>query len=496
MDPIKKVLVLGGGSAGFMVALALKKRIPALQVVVIRSKDIPIIGVGEGSTIGFTKFLNEYIRVGLKNFYKTARPTWKLGTRFIWGPRENFSFGFGPGMEMPIPSLPKNVGFYCQQDMSHLDNITALMTHDRIFERGINNSPKLHNCYAYHLENINFVRYIEELALAMGVEILDDTVREVRPDDAGVASLEMASGARQTADLYVDCSGFVSLLLGKALGEPFISYKSTLFCERAIVGGWARGADEPIKPYTTAQTMDAGWAWQIEHEERVNRGYVYCADFISDEAAEREFRAKNPKIDRTRLVKFVSGRYQRAWVKNVVGIGNAGGFVEPLEATALSMISQGAQLLTETLRDSQGHPTQVLRDNFNDFHARTWDSIRNFLAVHYRHNTRLDTEFWRHCRANIDLAGAGPVVETFKAIGPNNFWSKTQIDAYDPFRAVGYFAVLVGQQVPYRAQHQPSDRELVVWKKHCAEMEKQALHAMTVRQALDAIHAPNWQWAS
>src|SRR5205814_5969658 len=142
----------------------------------------------------------------------------------------------------------------------------------------------------------------------------------------------LESGAVLDADLFVDASGFRAQLLGKTLKEPFYSYKDSLFCDKAVVGGWKREA-EPIKPYTTAETMDAGWCWQIEHEHHINRGYVYSSSFISDEAALAEFLRKNPKVAiQPRVVRFRTGRYQRTWIGNVVAVGNATGFVEPLEA--------------------------------------------------------------------------------------------------------------------------------------------------------------------
>src|SRR5262249_35835047 len=159
----------------------------------------------------------------------------------------------------------------------------------------------------------------------------------VEQDEHCITGLKLASGRSRDADLYVDCSGFRSVLLSEALGEPFVNFSSTLYCDRALAGGWDR-TTERIKPYTTAETLDAGWCWQTEHPNRIIRGYVYSSAFISDEDAEREFRSKNPKIEKARLLKFPSGRYRNSWVKNVVAIGNASGFVEPLEATSLHVI--------------------------------------------------------------------------------------------------------------------------------------------------------------
>ena len=161
----------------------------------------------------------------------------------------------------------------------------------------------------------------------------------MEPGPAGVGALHLRVGERIVADLFVDASGFRSELLGRFLQEPFRSFDDSLFCDRAVIGGWAR-TNEALHPYTTAETMEPGWAWQIEHEHWVNRGYVYSSRFISDDAARDG--VPRAKIRRSRLsraiVRFRTGRYERNWVGNVVAIGNSSGFVEPLEASALAII--------------------------------------------------------------------------------------------------------------------------------------------------------------
>src|SRR5438552_12162174 len=418
---VRKVVIVGGGSAGFMAALALKVKIPDLRVVVIRSKDIGIIGVGEGSTVPLTTFLHGFLKADFRMLLKMAQPTWKLGLKFIWGPRPHFYYPFGPQMDFTPHVLNRNIAFYCDQDMEHATVEMSMMAQDRVFFRGADGKPRLHTNIAYHVENEKFVGYLEAFAKHAGIEIVEDTIRQVKQDEAGVSELVLASGGSESADLYVDCSGFKSLLLGETFGEPFVSYKNSLFCDRAVAGGWAR-TTEPIHPYTTSESMSSGWAWQIEHINRINRGYVYSSGFISDEDAERELRHKNPKVGPTRIVKFISGRYERAWVKNVVAIGNASGFVEPLEATALGMIGTRSQLLAQVLMetDRQVVPDQV--DLYNRHHRRLWDTIRDFLACHYRFNHHLSTPFWRHCQNETDLAGARPMVEYYQEYGPTGTW--------------------------------------------------------------------------
>ncbi len=294
---VKSLLVLGGGSAGFLAAITAKFRLPELPVTVLRSKDIGIIGVGEGTTLTLPQHLHDYMKLDIKDFYRVADPQWKLGIRFLWGKRPYFDYAFSHQLDTKYNLLSRMTGYYCNGDWTYVGIPSGLMSHNRIMVRDPLGRPVVTNDLAYHIENEKFVTWLEAHARQLGVAIQDDTVEEVLQDEHGVTGLRLASGQTATADLFVDCSGFFSVLLGKALNEPFISYKSSLFNDRAVVGGWTR-TDEPIKPYTTAETMNAGWCWQIEHETRINRGYVYSSDFISDEEADAEFRAKTRRLTR------------------------------------------------------------------------------------------------------------------------------------------------------------------------------------------------------
>ena len=421
---VNKILVLGGGSAGFLAALTLKTRLPGLDVRVLRSPDIGIIGVGESTLIGVPEHLHGYLKIDLKEFYQRAEPQWKLGIRFLWGKRHHFDFPFGYQLDRQYLALPKSTGFYCAEGtFDDIGTISGMMAANKVFLRTAAGLPAITPNLAYHIENKKFVAYLESKAISLGICVQDETVLEVLQDDHGVTGLRLKSGGTATADLYLDCSGFASVLLGRTFKEPFVSFKSTLFCDKAVVGRWQR-AEEPIQPYTTVETMDCGWCWRIDHEHSVDRGYVYSSAFIDDAAAETEFRAKNPKVETTRIVNFVSGRYERCWVKNVIGIGNAAGFVEPLESTSLAAICNQAKALAETLHDCDFTPRPSLVKFFNIRDAWSWDRIRQFLACHYRFNTRLDNAFWRECREKVDLVGAADFVEYFKENGPSVLWRK------------------------------------------------------------------------
>ena len=494
-DVVRNVVVLGGGSAGFLAALTLKLKLPELSVRVIHSSDLGIIGVGEGSTVVLTRFLHHYLRLAPARFFEIAQPTWKLGLKFVWGPRESFHYTFGSGPVSQAKGLGRPVGFYCDADLTHQDMHSALMAQDKVFERAPHGTPALHPSVAYHFENEKFVRFLHGAAQAAGVAVQDEKVVDVVVDEQGVRSLKLASGQDVSADLFVDASGFASALLGKALKVPFVSYAPSLFNDRAVVGGWDREPGDPIRPYTSCSTMNSGWLWQIEHETRINRGYVYCSSFISDEEAAREFRAASPKVTGpTRVVKFVSGRYERSWVKNVVAVGNSSGFVEPLEATALGVIAMQCRLLADCLRESGGRPNEPLRHCTNDFHRRNWDAVRRFLAVHYRYNTRLDTPYWRHCRAATDLAGAEPIVDFYRHNGPSLLAQDMLVDRFDQFGLSGYYAMLLGQRVPHASAYEPTAAERAAWSQGVAAMDQAARRAVPVAEALAAVRSPGWRW--
>ncbi|HXE51496.1 MAG TPA: tryptophan halogenase family protein [Tepidisphaeraceae bacterium] len=494
---VNRIIVVGGGSAGFLAAITLKGRLPQVDVSVIRSREIGIIGVGEGSTGILPAHLHGYLGISYQEFFAKAEPVWKLGLRFIWGPRPFFDYSFSRQFNQHFPQLYRPVGFFCDHEGA-IENAglgSALMSQNKAFARRADGQPAMDAQIAYHLENVKFVGFLEEYAQRLGVRIVDDTIVDVRQNDAGIASLKLAAGGEVAADLYVDCSGFASLLLGKTLGEPFVPFKSSLYCDRAVVGGWER-QEEPIKPYTTAETMDCGWCWEIEHERRINRGYVYCSDFISDADAEAEFRRKNPKVASTRVVKFRTGRYERAWLKNVVAIGNAGGFVEPLESTSLGAICTESVWLASGLADTDREIRPSVVKLFNRRMARNWDSTRGFLALHYKFNTRLDTPFWAECRQNTDLAQASGIAEHCQQNGPSLQWWVTLLDPEDQFTAEGYLAMLVGQRVPYRILSPPSEAQRATWERMRSAIRATASAGFTVPEALVMVRSPQFQWPS
>lgn len=442
---VRRVGVLGGGTAGYLTALALRAACPHLEVTVVESSKIPIIGVGEATTPDLVEFLHGTLGVDELELYREVLPTWKLGIRFAWGPttRPHFHHPFsGPHLLEAIQAG--------DQDLQSLAG--ALMARDLapVFRTEGRATSMLRSVpYAYHLDNERFVRFLHKLAVRAGVERVDAEIADVAVDERGVAGLTTKEGRVLAFDLYVDATGFRSLLLEKALSVPFVSYAKTLFCDTAVTADVPHGGK--LAPYTLAQTMDSGWCWKIPQREDDHRGYVFASSHCSVDRAIDEMRQKNPAMGETRVVKFRSGRLERCWEKNVFAIGNSYAFVEPLESTALHMIVFEIGVLLSAL--SGGETTDRLRARVNRVVGDHWDCLRDFLALHYKFNERLETPFWRDVRETVDLAGGQLLLDAFRAgapltARPDSAIVKDSLFGDGFFGLLGVDNLLLGQRVP------------------------------------------------
>jgi tryptophan halogenase len=391
--------------------------------------------------------------------------------------------------------LPRPNGFYCDDEFSDADLCTALMAQNKAFPRQANGGgPDIPPWHAFHLDNPKFVKALEAVAREIGIEFIEANVAGAERGPTGIASVNLEDGRKLQADLYIDASGFRSELLGRALAEPYVSFSPSLFCDRAVVGNWQR-TNEPILPYTTAETMNAGWCWRIEHEPTVNRGYVYSSSAISDDEARNEFLSKNPRAKTwDHVVKFKSGRYQRAWIDNVMAVGNACGFVEPLEATALMVVAWQCRTFVDMLLHCGATPTPTMRTLFNESWAATWDEIRDFLTLHYYANTRLNNPFWQHCRHDADVSRLKPLLEFYDENGPTGFARHLLGNTGSQFGIEGFLVMLVGNRFPHRARYTPTDAELRIWNQHRADNRRQAQAGMDVKEGLAFVKHPNWSW--
>ncbi|HEY5242401.1 MAG TPA: tryptophan 7-halogenase [Polyangiaceae bacterium] len=446
---VTRVGVVGGGTAGYLTALALRRRHPSLEVTLIESSRIPIIGVGEATTPDLVEFLHGTLGIDELELYREVAPTWKLGIRFLWGAPGDHVF------HHPFTGehLLEAIVHARDQDLQSLG--AQLMKAARaplLREPDGSLTPLLSTtAYAYHLDNARFVAFLTRLAARRGVVQVDCVIDDVAVGPDGcVQHLRADDGRKLSFDLYVDATGFRSLLLQKTLGVAYRSYASSLLCDTAVFADVPRGGGG-IAPFTLAETMNAGWCWNIPQVTDDHRGYVFASTHLSADQAEAEMRAKNPGMGEPRLVRFRSGRLEKCWAGNVVGLGNAYAFVEPLESTALHMLVHQIGLLL----DAVGDETDTSRARMNDAVGAHWDILRGFLALHYRFNRKLDTPFWKDCRARVDLAAGEAIVAAFGEGAPLVARPDRRRLEDDLFRT-GFFGllgvdnVLLGQGVPTR----------------------------------------------
>jgi tryptophan 7-halogenase len=486
-DPVLTVGVIGGGTAGYFAALALKREYPHLEVTLIESSEIPIIGVGEATTPNMLKFLHGTLGFDSTEFYRAVKPTWKLGIKFFWGLPGDYYFNY------PFGSVKLLESYAYANDPNWGSIESVLMSHDRapILKTGDDVRSLLTSGfarYAYHLDNKRFVSFLSRSAAGRGINQVDAKIVDAAVDAQGndIEQLIAADGRRFKFDLYIDCTGFRAQLIERKLGSRFLSYDSTLFTDAAVVADVPHGGR--LKPYTLAESMDHGWCWNIPQVESDHRGYVFCSAFSSVEAAAAEMRRKNPGMADYWTVRFRSGRHEHFWKGNVVAIGNAYGFVEPLESTALHMVIFEIEQLLDNFPSSRSH--HGFKRALNRKVGAHWDYLRWFLGVHYKFNRKFDTPFWQHCRANVDISGIEELLSCYQDGAPLAVQSGARAllqEINDPvFGLVGLDFLILGQRAVPTRLSKPSLTSSM-WSHWQSRLRSVLASAVTQEEALALV---------
>ncbi len=381
-------------------------------MTLIESSQEAPIGVGEGTTPTMIPFLHGFLGFEIAEFLAEVQPTWKLGVRLDWGRR-----GVAPWF-FPF-AAPAMVDSYVRTgDINHSGLAAALMGASAgLHEIGL--PPEGRSLVerlpiAYHIDNTRLLCFLRKMLARHGVVCVDARlVDSIRHPDGSLASVRADDGRAFAFDLFVDCSGFRSALLGSAMGVAFDSYESSLFCDAAMVASAPHRFD--MQPFTGADTMDAGWCFSVPQIEDDRRGYVFSTAQLTPDAAAAELRLHCPGIGEPRLVRFRTGRRRRWWHHNVVAVGNSYGFVEPLLATSLHLIAHEAALVVASLDDWRRFRRPA--EHLNVHVASIWESIRAVIATHYRYNEQRDTPFWRQVHRETDLGVIGPLIDEAIALG-------------------------------------------------------------------------------
>lgn len=400
---IDGIVIVGGGTAGWMAAAAmahlLKGKFGAVRL--IEADDIPTVGVGEATIPGIAAF-HQLLGIDERDFVCRTGASFKLGIEFRdWsGPGSRFFHPFGdyaPGIEAALFQnfwlRARARGGEASLDPWSPNSVAAAS--GRFAPEMPALGPLLH---AYHFDAALYAQYLRAYAEARGIERIAGRVAEVvRAGTDRIAAVRLADGRLVEGDLFVDCSGFQSLLLAGALDEPFVDWSHWLPCDRAVAIGSARAA--PFTPYTQAIAMEAGWRWRIPLQQRTGNGYVYSSRHLSDDEATARLTGllDGDAVTEPRLLRFKTGRRRNAWVGNCVALGLSAGFLEPLESTGIHLIQTGLARLFSLFPDRDFDP--AIAHEYNRQTALEYERIRNFLVLHYAATGRQDTAFWRQIRA-------------------------------------------------------------------------------------------------
>ncbi|MFN3668188.1 MAG: tryptophan halogenase family protein [Brevundimonas sp.] len=402
-----EVVIVGGGTAGWMTAAALVGVLKPDQcrVRLVESDEIGAIGVGEATLPQMREF-NDLIGVVESDMMRKTNATFKLGIEFVdWGFKgSSYIHPFGThGRPMG------GVGFHHQWARarqsgwsSNIEDFSYAIVASRrnrfdfpAEDRGAINSTY---DYAYHFDAGLYARYLRGFAEKRGLTRTEGKVLDVvlDPENGDVASIVLASGEAIAADLFIDCSGFRGLLIGQAMHSPFEDWTRWLPCDRALAVPTERTGE--LTPYTRSTALEAGWQWRIPLQHRTGNGYVYSSAFISDDEACARLMGNldAPALAEPKPIRFTSGRRTRSWSGNCVAIGLASGFLEPLESTSIYLTQVAILNLLKLFPRPRIDP--ALAVEFNRIIDNEYDRVRDFLILHYHANTRDDGELWRHCR--------------------------------------------------------------------------------------------------
>jgi 2-polyprenyl-6-methoxyphenol hydroxylase-like FAD-dependent oxidoreductase len=410
---VRRIVIVGGGTAGWMTALLLARSLLArgVEITLLESPVVGIIGVGEGSTPWLRGFFDS-LGIEESDWMPACHATYKCGISFAgWSTKPGFERYFHPFASMldnlTMRQFVHNVDTRVHgADLhAHPDRffIAARLAAQHRAPKPAENFP-FDVWHGYHFDAVLLGQFMQRTAVARGVrhQVCHVTHANLN-EDGTIASVSTREGQTIAADLFVDCSGFAGLLIDKALHTPFVSFTENLFNDAAVA--LPTPIEGPIPSETVSTALKYGWAWRIPLTSRFGNGYVYSTQFCTPEQAEAELRAHLGLTDAdvaARHLKMRIGRVTEHWTKNCVAVGLSQGFIEPLEATALLFIQLTATWFVESLE--RGDLSEAARTQFNQRVNAHFEGIRDYIVTHYKTNSRTDTDYWRENAANLKLS--------------------------------------------------------------------------------------------
>ncbi len=404
---VKKVVIVGGGTSGWMTAAAMSTLISnGCEVRLIESDEISTIGVGE-ATIPVIRGFNDLIGIDENEFLRNTQGTFKLGIEFVnWGKQgDSYLHGFGViGRDQMLARFYHYwLKMYQEGKAPNIEDYSINTAAARQFkfmraDRESGDSPLADISHAFHFDASLYAKYLRRVSESRGAIRTEGRITKVeqRASDGYVEAVVLHSGERIEGDLFIDCSGFRGLLIEETLKTGFEDWSHYLPCDRAIAVPCA--SVSPLLPYTRSTAHKAGWQWRIPLQHRIGNGHVYCSQFMEEAEAEDILmnNLDGKALAHPRHLTFKAGKRKLAWNRNVVSIGLAGGFMEPLESTSIHLVQTGITRLLMMFPHMGFEQADI--DAFNRANDDEYIGIRDFLILHYKLNQRVGDPFWDYCR--------------------------------------------------------------------------------------------------
>ena len=444
MKPIRNVIVVGGGTSGWMAAAVLSKSLAShnISVTVVESSEIGTVGVGE-ATIPPIVQLNASLGLDEDEVVRRTKATYKLGIEFVnWGALgDRYVHPFGD-IGHDLAGVPFYHHWLRTREGALSDYaLTTVAAYAGKFGRPSDYPGQVLSkmVYALHFDAALYAGVLRDVAFKYGAKHIDARITGVNLDaETGfVETLQLSDGRSLVGDLFIDCSGFRGLLIEDALRTGYIDWSHWLPMNRALaVPSEITG---PTQPYTRSTAGRAGWRWRIPLQHRIGNGHVYCSDFTSDEEAHADLmdNLDGPALATPRPLRFTTGRRRLSWNKNVVALGLASGFIEPLESTSIHLAQRGIAILA-SLFPSRGI-LQAEVDLYNRRMTGEYESVRDFVILHYKQTQRDDTPFWRYVRDMSIPQTLADRMAIFANMG------RLLPDPGDLFKVESWSSVLLGQ---------------------------------------------------
>lgn len=455
---ISEIVIAGGGSAGWMAAAALSRFLErGYRITLVESDAIGTVGVGEATIPQIHRF-NAGLGIDEAEFLAATQGTIKLGIEFVdWsrsGDRYMHAFGtVGRGLGLvPFHHYWAKARAAGQADEYGAYSFNETAARSGRFAKSDGRPSAIPDLtYAYHFDAGLYAAMLRRFAEARGVVRIEGEISGYDKDgeSGDLTALSMADGRRVEGQLFIDCTGFRGLLIGEAMGSAYRDWSNFLPCDRALAVPCERSA--AFRPFTQSMARPAGWQWRIPLQHRTGNGHVYCSSFVNDDEAAALLMANldGKALAEPRPLRFTTGRRDRFWVGNCIALGLAAGFMEPLESTSIHLVQAGIARLLDYLPGASIEP--AARDQFNRLSVFEWESIRDFLVLHYRANARAGDAFWDACRAMPIPDTLAERIALFEDTG------RVHREHDELFTEEAWVQVMIGQGVMPRAWHPLAD---------------------------------------